>query len=476
MRRLLSSIKLKVLLCLIVQLGEFQGSCAVFEVTTNTDTGVGSFRAAIENANQNTGADSITFLLAPSNRTILLTTALPAVTEQINLSGSPINLYSDPATSTSLDRPQHSLVLSNHFGSSISQLTFAGFPTTAVTLQNCTSCSVSTCYFYGSPIGPQSAVRLEDCTSCTVGRLRTSSQGNGYSASLYSNYFVTYHNAVTVEGGSGNQIFGSYFREEPYLPRGLRGIYILNSANNEIGRGIAGANSIFYNQIAGVHISGSASFGNKICGNNIGSVFSGLYARGNEIGVLIDDGAHDNIVGGESFEAGNLISSNLADGVVITGASTTGNRILSNSIHSNGGRGINLDAGITTGSVTNNDLNDADSGPNGFQNFPVLNAYALGATNVSGTLNAAAQTSYTVQLFGTLIDPIGKDAASYCIGTQSVLSDSSGNANFTFPLARPIARGQYFSATATDPQGSTSELSLPAGTPIPVKLSLLAVE
>jgi hypothetical protein len=73
-----------------------------------------------------------------------------------------------------------------------------------------------------------------------------------------------------------------------------------------------------------VYIGGS---GNQVLGNSIGTNAAGNAALANKIGIVID--SNSNTIGGSTSAAGNLISGNSSDGVLINGS---GNRLLANSI------------------------------------------------------------------------------------------------------------------------------------------------
>ena len=101
-------------------------------------------------------------------------------------------------------------------------------------------------------------------------------------------------------------------------------------------------------------------------------------------------------MGGLAAGAGNTIAYNAAAGVMV-GASTV--TILRNSIFNNGpntsgsqeGLGIDLTPGGP--GVTPNDAGDADTGPNGYQNFPILTSVsvATGKRQYSPALSIAAR-------------------------------------------------------------------------------------
>src|SRR5207249_1953128 len=113
-------------------------------------------------------------------------------------------------------------------------------------------------------------------------------------------------------------------------------------------------NIISGNTSEGVLITDSGTAGNSIINNYIGTNGDGSAARANgDAGVVIQNGASDNTVGGGGTSAYNVISGNKSDGVRIFGAGTTGNVLLGNYIGTNGsgsgplankGEGVYIDA------------------------------------------------------------------------------------------------------------------------------------
>jgi hypothetical protein len=127
-------------------------------------------------------------------------------------------------------------------------------------------------------------------------------------------------------------------------------------------------------------------------------------------------------------------------------------RIFGNAIFSNAGLGIDL--GFN--GVTPNDVGDGDTGPNNLQNSPVLTSVT--ASSVEGTLNSTPNTSFGVQFFAsTACDPSGSGEGRTLIQSAVVGTDPSGNASFGVSLTVPP--GRVVTATATDPDGNTSEFS-----------------
>lgn len=83
---------------------------------------------------------------------------------------------------------------------------------------------------------------------------------------------------------------------------------------------------------AGVCLRGEEAVGNMIQGNYLGTDPSGATALGNDNGVLLHQGAHQNWIGGNATDARNIISGNYSEGVLIRDVGTDGNTIMGNYI------------------------------------------------------------------------------------------------------------------------------------------------
>jgi hypothetical protein len=171
----------------------------------------------------------------------------------------------------------------------------------------------------------------------------------------------------------------------------------------------------------------------------------------------------NNTIGGTVASAGNIIANNGGDGVSVLDPDDSGlnvgNAILSNSIYGNAALGIDLGGD----GVTPNHNGGLITGPNGYQNYPVLSSATSSPTQttINGSLNGAAKTTYTIQFFSnTTADPSGYGQGQTYLGSTSVTTDSTGNVTFTATLNVDLAAGQSISATATDPNGNTSEFAL----------------
>ena len=151
-------------------------------------------------------------------------------------------------------------------------------------------------------------------------------------------------------------------------------------------------------------------------------------------------------VSGTAAGAANTIADNGGAGVDVL--SGTGNSIRGNSIFSNGNLGIHL-----------NSANNANNN----QAFPLLTSATRSAsgTTISGTLTSTPSTTFDLDFFSnTTADPSGFGQGQTFLGTATATTDASGNANFTVTVSTPVPSGQPFiSATATDPNGNTSEFA-----------------
>ena len=268
---------------------------------------------------------------------------------------------------------------------------------------------------------------------------------------------------LTGGGATANQILGNHIGLEydgsSGSGNGDVGIAILTGASgNTIGGLIAAARNVISMNFEGMEIN---SANNTVTGNYIGTDAGGTLDRGNrsDDGIEIQAGGNDNTIGGTAASAANLIAFNQLHGVnVVTG---TGNRILSNSIHSNDLLGINLGSS----GVTANDVDDLDSGPNELLNFPVITS----VTHSGSTLTVDFEMEippgdYRVEFFTNPVgaDPSGNGEGQIYADTITVSDGGGGSQNFSHSF--PGSVGDIITATTTQEfvgptYGSTSEFS-----------------
>ena len=181
-------------------------------------------------------------------------------------------------------------------------------------------------------------------------------------------------------------------------------------------------------------------------------------------------------IGGTGPGEGNVIAFNGLGGVLViyNGPSLSPRRVTirGNAIYSNQQHpiqdhmGIDLGdpGGFGVGGLTTNDLGDADTGPNDWQNFPLISSAVPsgGSTTIHGTLNSLANTTFDIDFYSNDVC-VGRpqgflDGRTY-LGATTATTDGSGNATINAVLPVAIAAGAPVTATATDPEGNTSEFS-----------------
>ena len=217
------------------------------------------------------------------------------------------------------------------------------------------------------------------------------------------------------------------------------------------------ANQIAGNGRTGIWIQSETSTGNVVLGNFIHDNVSD--------GVQID-GASGTRIGDLDPVNGNTITGNGGDGVHIV--SGVENPIFGNTILNNSGLGIALD---DPNVPLANDPDDGDDGPNHLQNTPVLTSFSAqtvspdrlpaGAPRVGsvvGSLDSTPNTTYRIQFFGES-NPI--DGGGSVLDTEVVTTDATGHTSFVFLRNEFAGAANFLTATATDPNGNTSEFSAP---------------
>jgi len=289
----------------------------------------------------------------------------------------------------------------------------------------------------------------------TVSGARNVIAGNGQSnISLGFNGSIP---GVTVQGNyigtdvTGNRAISAFTVSSGIAVAGL---------NNLIGGLVPEAQNVISGNAVGIQFR-SANVGspqeNVVQGNLIGLNAAGTAPLPNiQGGIEFRDGSK-NVVGGTQSGAANKIAFNRLFGVAVT-TSAFQNSIRGNSVFSNDGLGIDLGAV----GVTANDATDSDGGANNLQNFPVLTSVttAGNSTAIQGSLNSTPNKTFQIDFYSSAaLDPSGYGEGALFFNTTSITTNSNGDAtiNVTFPMSLGV--GRVITATATDPDGDTSEFS-----------------
>jgi len=263
--------------------------------------------------------------------------------------------------------------------------------------------------------------------------------------------------AMSGSGATGNLIQGNFIGTDVTgtvaIGNSNNGV-LIQGPSNTVGGATAGAgNVISGNGNSGVRIIRFHGGGSVVQGNLIGTDVTGMAPLGNG-GDGISVHSDNNMIGGATSDAANTIAFNAGDGVIVS--SGTVNAILSNSIFSNTGLGIDL----SPDGVTPNDAGDGDTGANNLQNFPVLTSATSGSTTIEGALNSTPNTEFRLEFFSnSACDPSGHGEGETFLGSTNMTTDGSGNASFAVTFPDTVTAGHFITATATDPDGNTSEFS-----------------
>jgi hypothetical protein len=313
--------------------------------------------------------------------------------------------------------------------------------------------------------------------------------------------------------GQQNRVQGNYIGTDSTgtvaLANGRDGVRIFGAYHdNLIGGTDAGAgNLISGNGEDGVFL-GLGATNNQVQGNWIGTNVFGTASLGNGGNGVEIQGAAGNLIGGLANQAGNVISGNQGNGVLIRpdiyGDAVTNNLVQGNLIGTdvtgtvdlgnggngvtvasanrntiggtapgagnviafNGGDGVLIDTG--TGNPIQHNRIFANAGlgiellnhGNNDQPAPVLTSASSvdGILTFEGTFTGQASTTYTLEFFANS-DPDSPDQGERFLTSITITTDANGNATFTVSLEADVGAGEFLTATATDPNGNTSAFS-----------------
>jgi hypothetical protein len=167
-------------------------------------------------------------------------------------------------------------------------------------------------------------------------------------------------------GTSGNVVSDNFLGYQGNAGNTQGGITLRDGASDNVVSG----NTIAWNAGPGVDVADSATHGNTVRKNQIGVV--GNEVHGNNGGIVVRNGSHDNMIGWSDPTLGNTVSGNNGSGILVGGAGTNDNEVVGNRIGlamfadivlPNNGDGIDVYAGATgTGIAGNNVTGNHGSG------------------------------------------------------------------------------------------------------------------
>jgi len=137
--------------------------------------------------------------------------------------------------------------------------------------------------------------------------------------------------------------------------------------------------------------------------------------------------------------------------------------IAGNRIYDNAGLGISFTSG---GVPLPNDSGDLDSGQNGMQNFPILDAdsgaiLSGGQLHIRGGLSTKQSGGlYTIHFYASPVaNTTGFGEGSNFVGSAQINVGATGFSPIDVTLPTTVSGGQFLTATATDANLNTSEFS-----------------
>jgi titin len=265
---------------------------------------------------------------------------------------------------------------------------------------------------------------------------------------------------ITGAGTNGNivqgNLIGTDVSGEMQLGHLSEGVFIHDgAANNLVGGSSFAAGNVIAGNDVGVAISGTGSTQTVVSANHIGSDVHDAQNLGNVVaGVLIDSGAVGSTIGGLTPGAGNTVAFN-GKGVIV-GSDPTDIGTVGHSILGNKVMD-NVGLGIALGNEgpTTNGPNPRPF-PNHGQNSPVVDSLTL--SSVSGHLTSAPNVDYHLEFFATPVTETSGQGGAL-LGTETVRTDASGTVSFSAPVST-VPLGTVITATATNlTTGDTSAFS-----------------
>ncbi|MCC7495629.1 MAG: Ig-like domain-containing protein [Fimbriimonadaceae bacterium] len=390
---------------------------ADFTVTNTSDSGAGSLRQAVNDANSTGTTDRVVFNLAgPAPYTIKLLSAI-GLGDDLTIDGT-------------------------------SQAGYAAAPLIEVTSEPSAPTGVAL-GIYGD--------RVTVLGLCL----------NRFSAYCFD--ILNVADATTIQGcyldTDVTGTFGAY---------GLSAVNAVYAAGTNLQLGGLGANQgnvIGGNGQAAVYLNNSASA--VVQGNRLGVAPDGVtsISAARQVGIVALTTAPSTI-GGTAAGAGNLLANFTQIGIVVAGIPNPTAQVQGNSIW-------NCPIGIDLGGsgFTPNDAGDADTGPNEILNFPVIERASVigGNLEVAGwsrpgttveffkSANAAVEPGLGKTFLGRAVEGSGDDndatASAYTSPVNGKFPGGDTTSRFRFSLpVSGLAAGDSICATATHSVG-TSEFS-----------------
>lgn len=474
-----------------------------FQVTNTNDSGSGSLREAITEANTAPGVNSVVFAIPGSGpKVIQLLSELPAITDSVHIdgysqAGSSLNTAVAPQSFNgvlSIElRGSQSINNCLHFMNGISSVS-------GIAIQSCNDAGIfveaSDTTIQGNYIGTDASgmvnkenptgVKIRDAQRVIIGGTKPADR-NVISGNRDMNIYMERSDNTVVQGNYlGIAANGTVLPSNAWY-----GLGIISSKNVQVGGNQSGAvNVISASQVqAGFLSSGdnTAATGNKIQGNYLNTNtqgqdqagYSSLYA-----GFGMGGNVQDTLFGGAAPGEGNVIGGSLMFANVAAG-SMSGYIANKNSFIGNKVTTASDALGFDLGEIppagqplqlgrTPNDVGDHDTGSNTYINYPELTEASATTNTVDIKFSldiddgAVGVNGYRIEFFANdSVNANGDSSGQYMLGTTTVSGDVTDRTVTVSVPANLDLRDKYITATTTeidgslDGFGSTSEFSVP---------------
>jgi hypothetical protein len=486
--------------------------------------GVTTLREAITQANDNnnqaTVVDNIRFDPEVWNNTINLSTALPTITEPVNIQVTPFFPFDGPDRVT-INRAAGFSGPALDFNVAVGQtsqlytvqgLRITNFSGHGISISDLPDDTQFRIHYSEMDGNSGDGIHLDLPTGTNINRYLINNNvitnnSNGIRVIDVDSEFSIASNFIGTDGdsfGDGNTSNGIFISASSASPT-LSSDISFNTISGNGGDGIRledsfAATSLSFAGISSnnIGIDEAQTFAIPNGGNGIALIGSRMHVRSNRIGgnsengVLLDDsdlvqvtgnrigttgatpapnlgnlGAGVRITGGsrENVLDLNFIYFNGGDGVEVNGATTVRNEITRSTFRDNGGTPIDL---LGTNGPTANDGDDGDTGGNELMNFPVLGSIAvLSGTEwtIPFTFDTNVGGNYRFEVYR--YDPI--DESHTRVKSIPISGVTVGATDFagtvTFRNGTELNEGDQLSVLAVRLDGTTSkntsELSLP---------------
>lgn len=249
------------------------------------------------------------------------------------------------------------------------------------------------------------------------------------------------------------------------LPNDM-GINVVSSGCAIVGNRIAGnfadaiwlngaSNSLVQHNVIGLAVDGSPRFGGGV----------GVRVAGADNAIGSNPGGD---VGGANAYLENIVTAMSKGGVQVV--SGTGNSVRGNAIFGNGAGGPGLDIDLGNPGPDANDPGDADGGANDMINFPVVDRISVTspppapATDIPAVIHATLQPgaagTYRIDAYDSEGCDGGRGHAEHYLGAHVVtLAPGTTTLSIAMSVTLPtLSSTRYLAMTATDAQNNTSEI------------------